>query len=166
MTRKRRTLADRLWAKVKIAGPDECWEWLGGKDRKGYGRILLEGKKLTSAHRAALFLESGEMPTPDLDACHSCDNPGCVNPKHLFFGSRKENMRDCIDKGRFSYPPRHIGERAHKAKLTESSVRKIRSTYPKQSYAELAAKFGVSKQAIAAVVRKRSWAHIKEVSEC
>lgn len=85
-------LAARFWSKVKIAGPDECWEWLAYKDR-GYGRFMVHGgeKPLAfKAHRLSYAWLVGET-EPDLQLDHVCRNPSCVNPAHLEPVTNREN---------------------------------------------------------------------------
>lgn len=73
-----------------------CWEWLGNKDRTGYGRFGRGGR---AAHRFAYRLWNG--PIPDgLSVLHRCDNPGCVKPGHLWLGTQSDNLRDMASKGR------------------------------------------------------------------
>ena len=84
------------------SGPNECWEWLGAKDKDGYGTftILKDGKRLKfRVHRISYLLEIGKFDFKLL-VLHTCDNPPCVNPKHLFLGTHLDNTRDCIRKGR------------------------------------------------------------------
>jgi hypothetical protein len=92
----RKTLADRLWLRVAVAG--ECWEFTGHRDRWGYGAISV-GRRNVGAHRVAYELAHGEIPT-GLVVMHSCDNPPCVNPAHLSVGTQGDNVRDCRTKGR------------------------------------------------------------------
>lgn len=89
----------------KTAG---CWGWSGCKTKKGYGQIGAGGRrgKVLYAHRVAYMLHKGDIPD-GLDVCHECDNPSCVNPDHLFVGTRKVNMEDAAKKGRMSSGPRH-----------------------------------------------------------
>lgn len=75
-----------------------CWEWIGCRWKGGYG-YLRPNRKIISAHRYMYELYKG--PIPDgLDACHTCDNPWCVNPDHIWLGTHGENMKDAYRKGR------------------------------------------------------------------
>lgn len=91
--------AERFWAKVDKRGPDECWPWLGARS-KGYGNIKWNGVSGIRATHASLELAGRPRPNPDLIACHSCDNPPCVNPAHLWWGTLKDNFHDALAKGR------------------------------------------------------------------
>lgn len=95
---KRRPLADRFWEKVKVAAPHACWEWQGAKNRHGYGRIAITGENPKGAHRVSYYLAHGRW--PEHQACHHCDNPGCVNPAHIYDGTYADNTRDAIERGR------------------------------------------------------------------
>jgi hypothetical protein len=131
----------RLWLKVIMRGPDDCWEWRGCKGGGGYGQFGLNGKS-HGAHRVVYRVYYGVDPG-ELDVCHTCDNPGCCNPEHLFLGTHTDNMRDCVKKGR---NPKTRGARHHKAKLTDENVCEIRAS--NETGVALATKFGVSFPAI------------------
>lgn len=85
--RPRADVAKRFWAKVDTSG--DCWEWLGAKQRLGYGKFYLDGK-YPVAHRVAYELTNGAVP-PKADIDHLCRNPSCVNPDHLEAVSHREN---------------------------------------------------------------------------
>jgi len=108
-----------------MKGPDDCWEWLASKDSWGYGQITINKKK-TQASRYAyqLFKNNGQPIPSNLFVCHHCDNPGCVNPNHLFLGTHTDNMQDMLRKGRnrFKLNPRP-------KKHTDDEVSKIRADY-------------------------------------
>lgn len=92
--------AKRFWEKVDVRGPDECWPWLSTKDRKaGRGRFYLHGRNRV-APAVALELSGKPMPSDRTFACHSCDNPNCVNPRHLWWGDVRMNGQDAAQKGR------------------------------------------------------------------
>jgi hypothetical protein len=90
-------IVDRFWSKVDKGGPDECWEWLGYKAINKYGTFNPFYGKTVYAHRFSFEIENGFKP----EICmHKCDNPSCVNPKHLESGTQKDNMVDCVQKKR------------------------------------------------------------------
>lgn len=125
----------------------------------GYGQVARKagGKVFVRyAHRIAYEREYGVIPE-GLHVCHRCDNPGCVRPEHLFLGTDKDNVRDCMSKGRNSKPPRngfkpprYVGEQHPSAKLSNADVDFIRKHYVKGvpaypgNAADLAKQFGVS----------------------
>lgn len=92
------SLADRFWSKVDKRGPDECWPWAAHcRRRDGRGCFSLKGVS-RPAPRVAFILTHGVEPSGY--ACHTCDNPKCCNPAHLWDGTHSENMRDMSLKGR------------------------------------------------------------------
>jgi hypothetical protein len=153
---KTRPLADKYWEKVDKQGPDDCWNWTGAKTRLGYGSIGVDGKTM-SAHRVAWAMEYGSLPD-DKDVCHHCDNPGCVNPKHLFLGTETDNMRDKMSKGRGN---QQKGERNGNAKLTSEAVTHIRELAQQgRRLVDIAAIFGISDITVGAIVKRRAWKHV------
>ena len=79
-----------------------CWEWTGAMRRNGYGVIRVQGKMI-STHRYSYEQHKSIIPS-NLHVCHSCDNRKCVNPDHLFLGTRSDNMKDAYQKGRLHIP--------------------------------------------------------------
>ena len=92
-------VASRFWAMVERRGPDDCWEWTGARTPKGRGQFKLDGE-IHSAPRIALALVGMRPDCDTLLACHTCDNPGCMNPAHLWWGTDRDNVRDMMGKGR------------------------------------------------------------------
>lgn len=92
-----------FWKKVKKTGT--CWIWIGSVSSNGYGTLGINGKSLR-AHRVSWMLANGRNELHRWEfICHSCDNPLCVNPSHLWLGDAKANMSDCIAKGRKAKMP-------------------------------------------------------------
>jgi hypothetical protein len=109
---------DRFYLQTEVS--DECWLWKGGKDSDGYGsmRSEVDGVKFDRAHRFSYAYFNGPI-AKGLCVCHSCDNPSCVNPEHLFLGTHMDNQRDMIAKGRQNTP---FGEQLPQTKLTVDQV--------------------------------------------
>lgn len=140
----------RFWSKVDKRDHDECWPWKAGVTEKGYGRYM----KSQRAHRVAYEIAHGVNPGA-LFVLHSCDNPPCCNPRHLFLGTAAENTEDMLQKQRHAH-----GEVSY-AKLSEADVRSIRRLRDKGwTHRGLAERFGVTHATIQNVIHRRRWKHI------
>lgn len=150
-----RPIEERFWEKVVRHGDDECWGWRAYLDERGYGRVWL-GNSMKYAHRISWRLNRGAIP-PGLDVLHKCDNPACTNPNHLFLGTHQDNMTDKAQKGR---APR--GTQTPRAKLTVPLVLEARARYGRggTSMYALAKEYGITPQAMEAVLKRRSWAWV------
>ena len=151
-----KTVEERFWANVEKLGEDDCWERLGGKSgtNQAYGRIRAFGKQ-DYAHRVSWILHFGEIPE-GLVVRHDCDNPGCVNPRHLVLGTHKDNMRDMTSRGRACKGNDH-----HLSKLTEAVVATIRREHANGvSKSALGWRYGVTPHTIGHIVRRITWKHV------
>ena len=153
------SIAERFWPKVDKRGVDECWKWLASTQKFGYGTFNLRGK-IQLAHRISWMLHNGPIPKGKgyhgTCVLHHCDNPPCVNPKHLFLGTNNDNMADKVKKGRIA---NNIGEQNCNAKLTWEQVCEIRVRYAKGGITQtkLGDEFGVTNQNISDIIRGKLW---------
>lgn len=144
--------SDRFWSKVDKSG--DCWLWTGSRFHTGYGMFKLNGKN-QYAHRVVLLLEGLDIPS-GMHSCHTCDNRACVNPDHLFLGTRFDNMQDSITKGRFN---RACGEAHGSVKLSEADVLLIRNSED-QTHQQIANRFGITKENVGHIRGRRTWRHV------
>jgi hypothetical protein len=135
-----------------VKKPNDCIEWTGPKNNKGYGSACVNGKVLM-IHRLIWELEKGPIPK-GIYVCHCCDNPSCINIEHLFLGTQKDNMRDCMKKGRFQYNC-ESGERNQNAKLTLKLVSDIRKDNRKGTV--IAKEYGISESHVSEIKSNKYW---------
>ena len=158
--KRRLTWQERWWPKVDKRGADECWIFTGSKRRGGYG-LFWDGEstkhpRTIGAHRWAYEKSIGPIPG-GLDVLHSCDNPPCVNPYHLWVGTHAENMADACAKGRFSGP--NAGGRHLATRLNDwERVREIRRRFREgASRRELAREYSLEYSGVCKIVNGTMW---------
>ncbi len=152
-------LEDRLYSKAVKNEWCGCWEWTGAT-RNGYGRIITGSRKdgtrrNESAHRLSYIVSVGEIP-PGMEVCHKCDNPRCINPEHLFLGTKQDNMKDREEKGRNVI---FTGEEQPRSKLTKKAVKDARweHVFKGTSFQRLANRYGVSKKTMQNAIKGITW---------
>lgn len=164
----RGTPRERFFSKVeKLLGKNACWHWKGSVSSWGYGQFF-DGERNIVAHW--FLLPKRPDSRKGIQACHHCDNRICVRPSHIFLGTRSDNIRDCVAKGRLRAENGRAaalkacrGEGSPKHKLTEDNVREIRRSYSLKlsTMVELGKKYGISYSVINGVIHGRTWRHVK-----
>lgn len=141
------------WTKMLGPGPaDQCWEWKGRLDAKGYGFIKVNGTT-TRVHRVAWALAHSQWPPAGMVVRHTCDNPPCCNPAHLILGTVRDNVQDCVRRGR-----RASGESLRQSMLTASDVRSIRERAAAgDPQSAIARDYGVTQANVSSIVTRRTW---------
>ena len=165
-----KNLQDKIKDNIVVDSITGCWNWIHAKFTNGYGCIVWENRTY-STHRAAYIAWKGKI-KKGLYVCHSCDNKGCCNPKHLWVGTVQDNMRDRNNKNRQAFGDRN-GTRTHpekrkyaednsKSKVTADQVRNIRSRYRlgRSTTKELSEHYGLCVEQIRRIIRKEYWRNI------
>lgn len=133
-----------------------CWEWqlsLNG----GYGQFAVAGK-MYAAHRLAYEIYTKKAIPKNMCVCHTCDNPKCINPDHLFLGNSQDNIDDKVVKGRQAK-----GEKINTSKLTRKRILQIKEQYTKGvNQVKLAEEHNVSQVQISSILRNKSWKYISK----
>jgi len=152
-------LADIFWRNLKKT--DGCWVWFGRRVRN-YGFFYIKGRNLR-AHRVSWVIHFGQIPD-GMYVCHHCDNPPCVNPKHLFLGTQSDNIRDAVKKKRIVSPwanGKARGELSPRSKLKDAQVHEMRRLISKGvPYRTIGRQFNVSATTVLRVKKGACWSHI------
>lgn len=176
--RKPRRTLENFLSNFKVG--DGCWNWAGKTSPQGYGRFRFQGSRQHLAHRFSFETFKGRIPKGK-HVCHTCDDPSCINPNHLFLGDHSDNMRDAWIKRRISTQgKRWEGPKTYWSKKINSGkncgemngsncksnselVHRIRAEYAKgkDSYTDLAKKFGIPRTRIFSALNK--WKHLETV---
>lgn len=140
----------------KLVKTESCWNWIGGHNGRGYGTAFNEKSRKEYVHRISYRLWVGPIPGGKM-VLHSCDNPRCCNPNHLFLGTQKDNMGDCKIKGR---SPR--GEKNGHAVVRPEMVSQIKDLYASGEITqqEVADTFGLTRGMVHGIVIGRNWTHL------
>lgn len=148
-----RPAAERLWKHVRKT--ETCLVWEGASTAQGYGTVNCGGGQYRQAHVLSYEAEHGPVPA-GMWVLHRCDNPPCVNPAHLFLGTRDDNIADMVQKGRSQRGESHYG-----AKVTESAVRALRARHAAgESVCELAKEFGIRHSTCSRIISRKTWKHV------
>jgi len=147
---------EKFWSKVNVSDEDSCWNWMASKDPKGRARVAVNGINEVAAR--VIYFHHNPFANRNLFVCHTCDNPACVNPSHLFLGTSTDNSEDMVNKGR-NFVPGLKGEQSPVSKLTVEDVLAIRADTTSKA-TSLARKYGVRDMQIYRIRTRKAWAHI------
>ena len=152
---------ERWITKVNKNSGTDCWEWIGAKYRKGYGHFRRFKKGIWTMEKAHRFSYehynnlNSYKDIENLFVCHTCDNPSCVNPNHLFVGSNLDNVNDKVSKGRHSF-----GRQSNHTWLSlevANKIREFKNKNPNVSYRDIGKVFGTSTTQVCRILNNQIW---------
>lgn len=157
---------ERFWKLVDIKGPRDCWEWQAAFIVSGYGTFkvgsLTNGtRRNVLAHRYSCEITKRPLGHGE-QALHHCDNKRCVNPDHLYIGSRKDNARDAVARNRIARVG-SPGVTNPKARLTEAQAIEIKHSSERNT--DLARRFGISKTHVGYIKTGKSWSYLNAIHD-
>lgn len=147
---------ERFWAKVKKGRGSGCWTWTGAAKGAGYGILKIEGRTVR-ANRLSFELKHGRSPKGHV--LHTCDNPSCVRPSHLYEGDAQRNAADREERGRGN----HVrGSANPRARLCDAEVRVIKALLRRGNMTQqaIADHYNIKRSAVADIKAGRSWSHV------
>ncbi len=150
-----------FWNNIKKDTITGCWNWKGNMFNTGYGQFknkrMANGRPIGASRAAWLLFRKADLKRFEF-VCHRCDNPRCCNPDHLFVGTQKQNMEDCVEKVRINR-----GEDRPQAKLTEDDVRQMRKARQMGCpWRVIAADFHVTLNCAISAITGKTWSHVDE----
>ena len=153
-------LLQRLMNHIDGTPKNQCWEWQGSRGKASHGQTWAYSKHIL-AHRLSYLLHKGPIPE-GLLVCHSCDNPPCINPKHLFLGTFQDNIDDMMKKGRHAKIKGLRGSTNGNSKLNNKQVKAIKKKLKDGvTILKLAKEFKVSRMLLYYIRDGKQWTHIK-----
>lgn len=152
-------ILERFHSKYRVCPETGCWIWTASVNSGGYGQLKngMGDYKSGRAHVISYVIHRGNIPD-NLCVLHRCDNRRCVNPEHLWLGTRRQNTDDMLAKGRWWHPSRK-GTANGRSRLTEKQVIAIRDNF-NESAKDLAKKYGVGKCTVDDIRERRTWRHL------
>ena len=138
---------DRLWSHISDIDEKDCYNCDLAQNKGGHCQIQV-GKRMVLAHRVSLYIATKKHPL-NLKACHRCNNPKCINPDHLYWGTNSQNMIDMVMAG--NHP---------KQKISAEQALEIRDYDGPLSQKKLGEKFGINQQTVSKIKSGKSWTHL------
>ena len=141
---------------VRLSPKDKCIEWRHAKNSNGYPMLTTEGKQVLVTRYIKAMTDNIPMPDSSVQCRHTCDNPSCINPEHLLWGTPKQNSQDALDRDRTAR-----GQRLPQAKLTDLEVLEARLLFlESESLLAVTTKYGLGNNAAKQMLLGKTYSHV------